>query len=325
MMVLNGGGDRPRHNEQVLLQEESGQAVGGLGGRRVELVEDPLENDLGVDHEEMLVQGAEAEVLKQSVGNASIVLVAGLPWGDNLVVLGGNVRVDDASTNITAGIQLLDKVRGVDHLVERGSNGVKEGLAGGKDLESLGVGDNVAQSGAVVDGRDADVSVDLASTISVLHPVSGENTTLGMTDNVDLGSVGLGQHIVDKGTQFRGRILNGSKTTESRDLLVLAVGQAINAVALLDEHGNEITPRINREKSRVDQDERTGMGGAGLAVVVVDAINVALLKVAVRGNMLDGQSSSLNGRKGQESRTEDRGNGELHGWSLEVLIRKGSG
>lgn len=120
------------------------------------------------------------------------------------LLLGSNVRVDDARSSVASSIQLFDKVRGIDHLVERRGDEIKERLARSKDLEGLGNGGNAAEGRAVVDGRDSDVFVDLACAIQVLDPVSGKNTTLGMTDNVDLSGIHLGQDTIDKGAQLLG-------------------------------------------------------------------------------------------------------------------------
>lgn len=84
------------------------------------------------------------------------------------------------------------------HFVEGRGKFVKECLGGIKDSKGLCNGNNAAESGTMVDGRDTDVAVDLALAIEVLDPVASQDASLGVADDIDLAGPGLAQNIVSK-------------------------------------------------------------------------------------------------------------------------------
>ena len=154
------------------------------------------------------------------------------------------------------------------HLREGRRNRVKERLRGIKEPQGLGNGDNRAQRGAMMNGRDANVPIDLSCTILVLDPVARENSSLRVAHNVDLRGIQLGQHVVNKVSQLLRRILNGSQSSKGI-LLILSVGQRKDTVALLDQHRGKVLPGVKRQEGRMDEDHRAWMGHSELAVVVV--------------------------------------------------------
>ena len=57
----------------------------------------------------MLVEGKQAKVLEEGVGDTGSVLVASLPGSHDLVVAGCNVGMNHARGSVSASVQLLHK------------------------------------------------------------------------------------------------------------------------------------------------------------------------------------------------------------------------
>jgi len=54
---------------------------------------------------------------------------------------------------------------------------------------------------------------------------------------------------------------------------------------LLLERGHKVLPGVGGQQSRVDQNQGARVGGRGLAVIVVEASNVTLLKLGHCGDL----------------------------------------
>ena len=138
-------------------------------------------------------------------------------------------------------------------MVEGRGKFVKEFLGGIKDSKGLCNSNNVAETGAMVDGRDTDVAVDLALAIEVLDPVAGQDASLGVADDIDLAGPGLVQDIVSKVGQLLGGRLDRVQTAKAAgDGLVDSVGQGIDTITPFDQDGCDVVPRVEGQQGSMD-------------------------------------------------------------------------
>ncbi len=122
-----------------------------------------------------------------------------------------------------------------------------------------------------------------------------------MPDEIDLGGAGRGPHLVHEGRQLGGRLVDGTEAVEDGDAGELTVVEGEDAVSAGLQVGGEAEPVVDRvAEGAVHQDDGAGVGGGGLAGVVVPAGVDGGVGVRGRGGEGDGGGGQEQGGEGSE-------------------------
>ncbi len=220
------------------------------------------------------LKSSAAVVLQRDVRDVGSGEEAARVRADELVVAGGDVRVDHPRCRRPR----LDRVhvgRADEELAAgRTRTGGRVGRAREQAFERGHERADAVQRRAVLDPRDPDVPGDLRRTTEVLDVVVGHRGALGVPHDVDLVRAGSREHLVDEGGELRRALLHRGQPAEfvERCGPAVPVREREHAVAVVREQRGHRLPVVGHVGEQpVDEHDRVGVRGAGLAGPVVRA------------------------------------------------------